>query len=216
MTDTTQAQLARKAQSESRLAAEGIPVNPALPCLPSEEATVLRSTDEVLDRALALCFVSLKGDAWGEKQLEAFYRDYLVADKLSTQERRFRIARKPPSNDMIRFAWRAEALLALLWALNLSDDLPFPDDACDLEALADFIAQYTESELREAIALRPLPEILDMADLTFRYDQASLEARINGQDMPAKLSPGVLYERHYAFSWLTNASNRDWDEVLAE
>ncbi len=41
----------------------------------------------------------------------------------------------PTRQQMINATWRAEALFPLLWSLDLTPDLPSPQQLCDLELI---------------------------------------------------------------------------------
>jgi len=65
-------------------------------------------------------------------------------------------------------------------------------------------------------ALRPAGELLDAADLIYRYHWATREAELRGREPPAGLDPGVVMERHYALNWLIGYLGLDWDEVSTD
>jgi len=69
--------------------------------------------------------------------------------------------------------------------------------------------------LRDA-RLRSQPEILDQADLIYRYHWAVVDARINNKPAPAGLDPGVAMERHYALNWLVGYMDQDWDDISTD
>ncbi|MGG6547373.1 UNVERIFIED_CONTAM: DUF4272 domain-containing protein, partial [Prevotella sp. 15_C9] len=56
--------------------------------------------------------------------------------------------------------------------------------------------------------VRKREEVLDEADLTFRYDWACVEARVHGEEAPVLLDAGVVMERHYAFNWLVGGGRK--------
>ena len=64
--------------------------------------------------------------------------------------------------------------------------------------------------------MRPLSDILDQADLIYRYHWAVVDARINGQDAPAGLNSGVVLERHYALNWLIGYFDQAWDDISTD
>lgn len=63
--------------------------------------------------------------------------------------------------------------------------------------------------------LRSKDEIINHADLYYRYGWAGVDLRIHGQQSP-NLNQGLVYERHYAFNWLINYMNQDWDNVSCD
>ena len=69
-------------------------------------------------------------------------------------------------------------------------------------------------DFMKKVKLRDISEILDEADLIFRYDWACIDARVHEEDAPAGLNPDVVYERHCGLNWLIDADGADdWDNV---
>jgi hypothetical protein len=64
--------------------------------------------------------------------------------------------------------------------------------------------------------LRPIEDILDQADLIYRYRWALVDARVNDSEPPAGLDPGVALERHRALNWLIGYLGQDWDDVTTD
>ena len=61
------------------------------------------------------------------------------------------------------------------------------------------------------VELRDIEEILDEADLIYRYDWACVDARMKQLDAPAGLNSSVVVERHGALNWLIQRDG-DWDD----
>jgi Domain of unknown function (DUF4272) len=124
--------------------------------------------------------------------------------------------------DKIDLSWRYEAAYVLAWALNLVEDMPFPEDTIDVETFLDVVMQkavvikhmssYSELELR-------LPEeIIQQADLNWRYLWNCRESRIEGGDLPSNLDESVVFERQRGFNWLIGQGTpmgiyEDWDNI---
>lgn len=79
--------------------------------------------------------------------------------------------------------------------------------------MAEIIRPRTLEELRAGARLRSPAEVLDQADLIYRYAWACTEARIHGQPPPAGLSADVVMEWHPALNWLIGYQDAPWDEV---
>ena len=122
----------------------------------------------------------------------------------------------PSQHDRIQFTWRHEAAWTLLWALGFVAELGKPDQICDVEFAASTMAERTASQFIEDSELRPIANILDEADLIYRYHWAVRNARIKGQQVPAALDPGVTEERHYALNWLIGSNEQTWDDVTTD
>lgn len=200
----------RKARSEARLAEEGIPINPNLP--PIEERIRLRSVDEIVDRILALCLVTAKGE--GMTDLTRLTTRYNIEGKLSPEERAFIENPAPTEQQRINATWRYEAIGTLLWAAGYIDHLPYPDRVFGAAELIRIVAPLTETEFRQNARLRDSAEILDEADLLYRYHWACVDARIHQREIG--LYYGVVYERHYALNWLIGYQDQEWDEVTTD
>ena len=62
---------------------------------------------------------------------------------------------------------------------------------------------------------RPMPQILDEADLIYRLHWAVRDADLNGRPIPPALNQNVVIERYYALNWLMvpREDPYPWDEV---
>lgn len=62
------------------------------------------------------------------------------------------------------------------------------------------------------VRLRDIEDILNEADLIYRYHWACRDARLNGREEPAGLINSVVMERHAGLNWLIGALDiDDWD-----
>ena len=122
----------------------------------------------------------------------------------------------PSQHDRVQFIWRYEAASTLLWALGFVAQLGKPVQICDLEFAARTMSERTTSQFIEDSELRPIADILDQADLIYRYHWAVRNARIKGQQVPAALDPDVTEERHYALNWLIGYGEETWDYVSTD
>jgi Domain of unknown function (DUF4272) len=101
----------------------------------------------------------------------------------------------------------------MLWSLGFIDELPRPDKICDVPSAVSFLRDLGREAFLKKATLRSAREILDAADLIYRYHWATTDARIKNQPAPAGLDPGVFQERHYALNWLVGYSDQEWDDV---
>lgn len=209
-------QLARKARSEASLRAQGIPFAGSLPPVASDTTVQLRSQDAVVDRTLALAYVALKGEGLEADSLAGFDQAYGARAHLSPSEQAFAADPAPHQQALVNATWRYEALHTLLWALGLVPELDYPDHPCDPGADIGLLAPLSETEFRQRAQLRAAPEILDAADLTYRYTWACVDARLHQCPAPASLESGVVHERLYALNWLTTRFDEDWDDVSTD
>ena len=118
---------------------------------------------------------------------------------------------------MVNISWRSEAVWMLLWTINKVDKLELPTEQVEIpeivSRLPEFLTAPTEF-IKNAI-VRPITEILDISDLTYRLHWATRNADLNKQPMPANLSLSIVMERHYAINWVTYCAD-EWDEITTD
>ena len=202
----------RKQRAESVLAAEGVPVNATLPMIESEAEVVLRSPREIADRLRALSIIAARGGGLSEAQTRGFIAERDIGPHLTPAERAFLDTPEPSDHDNMQLSWRNEAAWVLFWALGHVDgQLGPPRDMCDVDAMTDVVINMPDLE---GPSPRSANDVLNEADLIYRYHWAVRQAGIDGKPPPAGLHPGVVMERHHALNWLIGyGDNADWDEV---
>ena len=207
---------ARKARSIAILKNEGVPFIDHLPVIETEAEAKRRTTEEVALRAIALCIVAVKGEGLENEEVDALVKKYAIADAFSPKERKFIEAREPSKQDRIQFTWRYECYWVMLWALGFVDELSRPDKICDVPKAVSILHDLGREGFLKKAKLRPASEILDAADLIYRYSWATTEARVKNQEPPAGLDPGVVMERDHALNWLVGYSDQEWDDVTTD
>ncbi|NGZ78240.1 DUF4272 domain-containing protein [Saccharibacillus sp. VR-M41] len=217
--------LLRKERSELLLREQGVPVNVHLPAIEEEEETTIRSLEEIARRAVALCVSAVKGesDAAGEEAgetrglIERIIGQY-EADDFFTERERFYLEESSPERGTIAtFSWGYESYWVMLWALGFVERLDRPDQVCDVGRAVSILQGYDSFEsFVRAARLRSKQEIMDEADLIYRYDWACVDARINNRQAPAGLDAGVVYERHRSLNWLIGYMGQEWDHVTTD
>lgn len=211
----TDDQQRRRLASEAICVAHNIPIynNRNALFVASEDSVTIRTKEEVVNRALALCFIELKSESAGKAILADFDKHYQVMQHLTEAEKAFILAEHPTAQDMSNANWRAEGTHVMLWALGYIDSLSFPDAVCNVTADVDLISSFNAAQFRDKAKLRSKKEILDQADLILRYDWACTSANLQQQNAPGNLNPEVVMERHVALNWLINYMNQAWDDV---
>lgn len=205
----------RRKKSEEQCRIKNIPTykNPDSLFVPAEAQVQLRAKDEVVDRAIALCYVEIKSEGAEPELLDDFDKKYSVKSKLSPGELDFAQNENPTEQEIAIANWRAESFHLLLWALGFVNELHYPSELCNIGEDVGHLFTRTEQEFRDAARLRTKTEILDAADLILRFNWACVNARVNQQPAPAELHPGIVYERHYALNWLIRLRDQEWDDV---
>jgi hypothetical protein len=209
-----QDQIMRKAWAEDVLTEQGIPINKHLPCIEDGLQVRLRSEQEVADRLLALTIVAVKGEGLEQEHVDGIIEDRNARGLFTPAERAFIDDPAPSEHDRIQFAWRYESAWTLFWALNFTEGpLPFPGTICDVPLLVETVRDTSDLAKN---GLHSANNILNEADLIYRYHWAVRQASIDGEFAPGGLDGGVVMERHKALNWLICYCDDDWDDVTTD
>ena len=90
-----------------------------------------------------------------------------------------------------------------------------PERLVDPATLIDLIEPDDGKAFVANARMRPQAEILDAADLIYRYHWAVREAGLNKRPAPARLDGEVVMERHRGLNWLIGYE-AEWDEVTTD
>ena len=205
----------RRARSQQQLQAHAVHAPPSLPPVVGAAEAQLRAPAQVWARAQALLACALRAEALqaGDPPLslaELAGRLPALPEALSPAEAAF--IEHGDAEAALPFGWRYESLAVLLWALGLSEVLPWPQATCAVPDVVGALLQKADSS-SEPATLRDTAELLDALDLHYRLHWAAREAQRQGAPMPGALEGGVIYERHYALNWLFCFEQADWDDV---
>ena len=211
----------RKARSERILVSEGVPVDNTLPLIQLSSGRRPRSNEEVAMRALCVLMTAMKAEGMDQTMVLRVVRQYGLAAHFTPVEKDF-IRNATPTADetaavlsQCEAAWalKYEAAWVLLWALGFIDALSIPDQTCDINRAVACMRnrKNTESFINDA-KLRPLSQLLDQADLIFRYHWSLTDAQQNQRDIPAGLKANVVNQRLGALNWLIRNPDQAWDD----
>lgn len=212
-------ELNRKERTEKFLKSKGVKINYNLPHIESEEETTLRTPKEIAQRVSILAttnMVAFNNIQAGEA-IE-YLKKYNLWEFVTPDEKSF--LENPTDEKKNQETWKSEGIWTLMWALNIVEDLEYPNEMCDLNKIPFekypigqdkdpniFINSITKS--------RTKTEILDANDLYYRIDWTCVDARVNGHELNV-LNSGVVYERHYALNWLVNYMEQEWDDISTD
>jgi hypothetical protein len=194
--------LERKARSLAQLKNEEVPTTPDWPTLPDSTKVKIRTTQEVAQRAIAVCFTALKAEGASQDTLEGLVKRYKARKFFTAPEWEFVDNNAQTNDDRNRYLWRYEDLAVLMWALGYAEELPRPDRACDVRRTVSYLSNRTLEQFIADAKLRDIHEILDVADLTYRYNGAVEDAKRRGKSAPAGLDRQVVRQRHQVLGWL--------------
>jgi len=206
----------RKERTEVELRKLGIPVNPWLPLVESEDEARIRDAKDVARRVLILYGLTAVGQDGGREQALSILRQEGLWEYVSPAERRLLENANPSQQALTDASWRMEAVWVLLWALGKVDDLDLPTGVCDSDHLHQLMPKPDDcASFISSAQLRPVSELLDETDRIYRIHWAVRDAQINKRPIPAGLDPDVVVERHYALNWLTWYAD-DWDDITTD
>lgn len=206
----------RKARSIAQLRREGVPFLDSLPVIKTVATSTRRTGEEVVQRCLALAVVAVKGETGDHALAQSLITQFRAKNYFSPREQAFVDAPNPTEQERVDHTWRYEGVEVLLWALGIYDQLARPDQICDVPRLAGVLRDLGPKGLRRRARLRPQDQILDAADLAYRYHWAVVNARVTQKPVPTDLVPGVTYERLYALNWLIGYNNAAWDDITTD
>lgn len=208
----------RKQESILKLKTKAIPYIDWLPHIESSDDVIQRSAEHIAKRAIACLLMiqvacDLERDQF-DQETEDFIVDLLdkfeVADELTVKEKNI-LNRSAAQQDIVNMIWKYEAYWVLLWALGIVDELKYPDEIADCDFAIEVVSRCRSlQEFMQQVKLRNIEEILDEADLIYRYDWACVDARLKQQNAPSNLNASIVLERHGALNWLIQA-DADWD-----
>ncbi len=211
---------ARKLRSIEVLKEEGIPYIDELPVIVSSHNVHNRTVDEIARRAIALCIsanyaidvanISNKRELKNSKKFFTKLLDnFKVKSYLSPNEKK--LFDGNDQNLAIQISWQFESLVILFWALHLIEEIPATNELINPKLISSILSEVDNYvKFINKCHLRDIHEILDLADLTYRYDWYCVEASLTEEEHD-KLNPEIILERHRALNWLI--TNENWDEV---
>ncbi len=212
-------QLERKAKNEEILEKENIKINKHLPCVESERETTIRSAKEIAKRVSALAVTNLVAfNSISSDEAVDYLQNYKLWESVTKGEKEF--LANPTDDRKMYETWKCEGIWTLMWALKKVDILDFPNEFCDLGNISEenypVAKDKNPFEFINAVhEVRSKKEILDAADLYYRYNWACVDERINGRQIE-NINPGIVYERQYALNWLIHYMDQDWDNVTCD
>jgi hypothetical protein len=229
--NSTPAQRARALRSFAVLKQRRVPVYPGPLVVEDDERVRLRDAGEVARRAVILWALALRAEGIPQTEAAALIDKADAWDSVSPSERDLLQAAAIEPDVADALVWRLESLWVMLWALGHVEQLPWPDDMCNVPRLVEIMrAQESKPAFITEATLRGVDEILDAQDLTMRINWAIREASLREQaTIPLRLDwsgevtwvpiadcpgVGVTEERHHALNWLVQfLAPQNWDEV---
>lgn len=223
----TKEALDRRNRSMTQLSEHQIYVPRWLQVIETKEEALFRTKEEIAKRLVALTLTAIysegiMGAKWSPKKSFEYIKPYieaLGAEKyFSKKEAAYLSTKEPEEEIVISYSWNYEHAWVMFWALGFIETLDYPSSICNVGLLANTIKGFSSmEELLEGSSIRSEEEILDEADLIYRYNWACIDVRSQmGLPAPGDLDPSIVYDRNKALNWLIGYGGADWDEVLVE
>ncbi len=194
--------LERRERSNQRLAAESVSVPADLPVMPDSTVAKLKAKEQIVQRAVAVCLTSIKAERMDLEKVEDLVKYYKAKKFFTPEETDFIESAASSNEEQNRYLWRYEGLAVLMWSLGYLDTLPRPDAAADVKQIVSPLSQRTLEQFTADAKVRTPAEILDEADLIYRYQWAINDARKRGKSAPAGLDRGIVQQRQDMLNWL--------------
>ena len=206
--------LQRKAGSEAILEKQGLPINPSLPLIGLDEQVMPRNVEQISYRALCLLPVAGRGCGLEPESEAAMIERHDLHKHFTPAERAYIKDPSPADQTRVQFCWRFEAAWILLWALGyIEEGLSPPKEVCDVQRAYELAFDRPGEQFVKDAKPVPFAEVLDQADLAYRYHWAVRQLWMAGEGPPEQVNTSIVYERHYALNWLVEGGGPEWDDV---
>jgi hypothetical protein len=208
----------RKHKTEALLNRLNISINEWLPLIEDENEARIRNAKDIAKRILILVYLNVYAeDESVKKEVIVFLERGNLWDSVSQMEKKLFSKEYLSTQEKRNISWRSEAIWLMLWAIGKVDKLELPIEQCDVQNILRLVPPYYESSASfvNTAKVRPLNEILDISDLTYRLHWAVRDAELNGNPIPANLNSSIIEERHYAINWVTYYEE-DWDNITTD
>ncbi|MEN9799171.1 MAG: hypothetical protein RL653_2867 [Pseudomonadota bacterium] len=200
-----------QAQSESRLGAWGLKVNPHLP---PQAWKGTRDAAEVGRRAVVLAALAEVGEGAPPGLVQRWTSLQGLEDALTPRERALLAAPGLTPLQRDDFRWGQEAAWALAWAIGRAPG--FAWDGWAGEVQPPWPGPRRAGRVDEAlagVALLPAEQLLAEGDLALRLHWAAVDAAMLGEPFPVeRFHPDAVLERRRALTWVLSPGTA-WDAV---
>ena len=193
----------RKELSELTLHKRGIRLNLQLPTIESEDEIQIRGADEVLQRLQALATVCTYPQHATDSSSAA----------LSKQEQALLDGNLDDASALQLQQSSRHALCFLMWAAGLENKPGMPDQHSGQPDLQ----KITTVDDARTLHLRSKTELLDWAELLYRFHWAVRHAHLQNRPVPGRLDAIAVEAWHRAANWMICYEDEaDWDLVSTE
>lgn len=211
----TKEQLERKTKYTEHIKNLNLPVTDSLPVIEDSKLIIPRSAEEIAKRAIAVAITAVKGEGMPHNEVMDIVTQWDVISYFSPDELQYINNPNVTEEERLKFSWRYEGLDILLWALGYKENIPPPNQICDVATDVSLIVNNKDKLLIKNSRLRNINEILDMADFYYRLHWSAIELRLNEKESEI-IDEEIIMERHYALNWLIKYMNQEWDDISTD
>lgn len=173
----------------------------------------VRPKEEVVNRINVLHVLYTIGTDESEECFN-FFREKLIKENwivyLSEVEKKTIFKTKLNEYDLLNFSWKKEAMLALMWSINLPRINLLGIKETQVSDYYDLLPpEITMNQFYESAQLKGVNEIVGFLDYYY-----CIHSSIRNRDKRKKISreQSIIIERRRALEWLTNLE-LDWDSI---
>jgi len=173
----------------------------------------IRTKEEVVNRINVLHILYTIGEDESEECFN-FFRDKLIEKNwvtyLSEVEKETIFKTKLSEYDLLNFSWKKEAMLALMWLINLPRINLLEIKETQVSNYYDLLPpEMTMEQFYESAQIKDLHEVVGFLDYYY-----CIHSAIRNRDGKGKTSveQSIIIERRRALEWLTNLE-LDWDSI---
>ena len=183
---------------------------------PSEDITesYCRTASEVAVRTVILHSIVATGSGIDMEPITEWLQDQNLWEQVSPRERSILQSPRRFREDRSGVQWLQEAQWALLWTIQKIKSLGLPTKTCDSVKLVDEIMPVLGGDdidkFISSAEFRPAAEISAENDRISRLYYYARQVA-DKEEIPDDMIYSVLYNRYYAFRWLTG--DDPWDDV---
>lgn len=177
----------------------------------------LRTAEEIARRSLVLGALISTVYGTSISDICSWLKAENLWNELSPDELVY-IANPANKKAQINLSWHSEALVVLLWSINKFSSLPPLTAECDTTLNKNVLITYPNStkEFISSALLRDEEEISLEYEAVYESHWSVRDSKIHNKPIPNDVIPGVVYERHFGFNYVTGYCSLPWDEITCD
>ncbi len=210
----------RKRESIEKLKNQNIKYIEHLPTIEESNSVRLKDVDYISKKAIATLLViqlAFDADNGGYNEAKATMGKLLKqfgAEEYLTAKERAVYEGKYTKQDLVNITWEYETYWALVWALGIigNEEMESPAEPCDFMKAIHIVSKCKDyEEFKKKVNIRDIEETLDMLDLYYRYNWATVDHLLRPNEKIG-INHEVVVERRKGLEWLVSDLD-DWDEI---